>query len=46
MFDKLEDLLHRFEEILNELNEPTVTEDQKRFRALMKEQSELTPLVE
>ena len=46
MFDKLEDLLHRFEEILNELNEPTVTEDQKRFRALMKEQSDLTPLVE
>lgn len=46
MFDKLEDLLRRFEEILNELNEPTVTEDQKRFRALMKEQSDLTPLVE
>lgn len=46
MFDKLEDLLHRFEEILNELNEPTVTDDQKRFRALMKEQSDLTPLVE
>ena len=46
MFDKLEDLLHRFEEILNEPNEPTVTEDQKRFRALMKEQSDLTPLVE
>ena len=46
MFDKLDDLLHRFEEILNELNEPTVTEDQKRFRALMKEQSDLTPLVE
>ena len=46
MFDKLDDLLHRFEEILNELNEPTVTENQKRFRALMKEQSDLTPLVE
>lgn len=46
MFDKLEDLLRRFEEILNELNEPTVTEDQKRFRSLMKEQSDLTPLVE
>ncbi len=46
MFDKLEDLLHRFEEILNELNEPTVTEDQKRFRALRKEQSDLTPLME
>jgi peptide chain release factor 1 len=46
MFDKLEDLLHRFEEILNELNEPSVTADQNRFRALMKEQSDLTPLVE
>ena len=46
MFDKLDDLLHRFEEILNELNEPTVTGDQKRFRALMKEQSDLTPIVE
>ena len=45
MFDKLDDLLHRFEEILNELNEPTVTEDQKRFRALLKEQSALAPLV-
>ena len=46
MFDKLEDLLHRFEEILNELNEPTVAENQARFRALMKEQSDLTPIVE
>lgn len=46
MFDRLEDLLHRFEEILNELNEPNVTENQKRFRALMKEQSDLTPIVE
>lgn len=46
MFDKLEDLLHRFDEILNELNEPTVAENQARFRALMKEQSDLTPIVE
>lgn len=46
MFDKLEDLLHRFEEILNELNEPTVAENQARFRALMKEQNDLTPIVE
>ena len=36
MFDKLEDLLIRFEEIMGELNEPNVTENQKRFRALMK----------
>ena len=46
MFDKLEDLLIRFEEIMGELNEPNVTENQKRFRALMKEQSDLTPIVD
>jgi len=45
MFDKLDDLLHRYEEIMNELNEPTVTENQARFRMLMKEQSDLTPVV-
>lgn len=46
MFDRLEDLLIRFEEILGELNEPSVAENQERFRALMKEQSDLTPIVE
>ena len=46
MFDKLDDILIHFEEIMNELNEPTVTNNQERFRALMKEQSDLTPLVE
>ena len=46
MFDRLEDLIARYEEIMNELNEPTVTENQNRFRSLMKEQSDLTPLVE
>ena len=46
MFDKLEDLLIRFEEIMGELNEPTVTNNQTRFRKLMKEQSDLTPIVE
>lgn len=46
MFDKLEDLLIRFEEIMGELNEPSVTENQERFRKLMKEQSDLTPVVE
>ncbi|MCM1325196.1 MAG: peptide chain release factor 1 [Bacteroidales bacterium] len=45
MFDKLEDLLIRFEEILGELHEPTVTNNPERFRKLMKEQSELTPIV-
>ena len=46
MFDKLEDLLIRFEEIMSELNAPNVTEDQNRFRKLMKEQSDLQPLVD
>ena len=45
MFDRLEDLLIRFEEIMGELGEPTVTNNQERFRALMKEQSNLTPIV-
>ena len=38
MFDKLEDLLIRFEEIMGELHEATVTNNQERFRKLMKEQ--------
>ncbi len=46
MFDKVEDLLIRFEEIMSELNEPSVTGNQERFRRLMKEQSDLTPIVE
>ncbi len=46
MFDKLEDLLIRFEEVLSELSEPGVSDDQKRFRRLMKEQSDLAPIVE
>ena len=45
MFDKMEDLLRKFEEIMNELSEPTVADNQERFRALMKEQSDLTPVV-
>ena len=46
MFDKLEDLLIHFEEIMSELAEPNVAENQERFRMLMKEQSDLTPIVE
>ena len=46
MFDKLEDLLVRFEEVLNELGEPGVTDNQERFQKLMKEQSELQPIVD
>ena len=41
MFDKLDDLLVRFEELLNELGEPGVTDDPAHFQKLMKEQSDL-----
>ena len=46
MFDKLDDLLIRFEELMSELQEPDVANDQNRFRKLMKEQSDLAPIVE
>ena len=45
MFDKLEDLLQRYEELQNELSDPGVVNDQTRFRKLMKEQNDLTDIV-
>ena len=46
MFDRLEDLVLRYEEVMNLLSEPDVANDNARFRALMKEQAELAPIVE
>ncbi len=46
MFDRLEDLILRYEEVMNLLSEPDVANDNARFRALMKEQSDLAPIVE
>ncbi len=46
MFDKLEDLVFKYSEIMEELNSPEVANDQTRFRKLMKEQSDLAPIVE
>lgn len=46
MFDKLEEIVRRQQEIVNELNEPSVVNDQARFRKLMKEQTDLAPIVE
>ena len=46
MFEKLEGVVLRYEDISQELMSPDVASDQKRFRTLMKEQSDLTPLVE
>ena len=46
MFDKLDSVMLRFEDIQRELASPDIASNQSRFRRLMKEQSELTPLVE
>jgi peptide chain release factor 1 len=46
MFDRLEELVEKLEQIMQELSNPDVVNDQDRFRKLMKEQSDLTPIVE
>jgi len=46
MFDKLEDTLIRFQEIIDELNDPSVINNQEKFRSLMKEQTDLSEIVE
>ena len=46
MFEKLDALLLHYEEIGRNLMSPDIAQDQARFRALMKEQSDLTPIVE
>lgn len=46
MFDKLDDLLLKYEELQLELSSPDVINDQSRFRKLMKESSDIQPLVE
>ncbi len=46
MFDSLEDIVIRYQEVLDELSDQNVLGDKERYRALMKEQTSLTPLVE
>ena len=46
MFDKLEAIEQRYNEVLEELSGADVANDQNRFRKLMKEQSDLAPIVE
>ena len=46
MFENLEEILIKYEDINMELASPDVTSDQRRFRNLMKEQSDLAPIVE
>ena len=46
MFDKLDDLLIRYQQVMEELNDPDVVNNQAHFRKLMKEQNDLLPIVE
>ena len=46
MLNKLDDILIRYEDVQAELSNPDVVNDQGRFRKLMKEQNDLTPIVE
>ena len=46
MFDRLDDLLKHYEELMNLIAEPDVAADAARFRRLMKEQADLAPIVE
>ncbi|MBR1673449.1 MAG: peptide chain release factor 1 [Eubacterium sp.] len=46
MFDKLDDLVEKLNEILKELSDPAVVNDQERYRKLMKDQSDIAPIVE
>jgi len=45
MFDSLEDILKHYEELMAELASPDVANDPDKFRKLMKEQSDLLPIV-
>ena len=37
MFDRLEDLLRHYEELMMDLNDPSLALNQERYRKLMKE---------
>ena len=46
MFDKLENIENRYEEISRQLSDPSVISNQDSYRDLMKEINELQPIVE
>lgn len=46
MFEKLDGILERYDEIMEQVKCPYVVSDQSNFRKLMKEQSDLAPIVE
>ena len=46
MFDRLEELVDKLDTINNQLTDPDVVTDQNKFRKLMKEHSDLVPIVD
>ena len=46
MFENLEEVLLHYDEVINELSEPDVLNNQEKYRSLMKEQTDLEPVVE
>lgn len=44
--DRLENIVRHYEELLGLLQEPDVSQDAAKFKALLKEQAELQPIVE
>ena len=46
MFDRLEDMLAKYGELMAELNDPQLALDQARYKMVMKEQANLSPIVE
>ncbi len=45
MFEHLEEVVLRYEELINELSDPAIAGNSEQYRKLMKEQTELMPLV-
>ncbi len=45
MFDRLDDLLIRYEDINAELSNPDIVNNQEKFRKFMKEQNDIAPIV-
>ena len=46
MFDKLDEMLNRLEEIHHKLNDPSVAADSKTFQKLLMDQAELQPIAD
>ena len=44
MFDRLDDMLIHYDELMHELASPGVTDDQKRFQRLIKDHYVLGPI--